>query len=357
MNKVLKMSFFLLAFRSHLNAQDPQYSQFYHNQLSHNPAFTGHTSGSRFILTNRMQWVGIGQPFRTYALSFDTHINDNVGSVGLQVVHDQQATSFQTTSASLFYAKWIQFGENGGLTAGFKGGFINHSVNLEGLKFIDQYSASGINAQSIDPLSLARGNTLTQFDTDVSVGLMYEKHAELGSAVFDPNKTGLQVGLALHHVDKMLRGQSYNLSSPHWGLHGTYKMPINLFWWEQETYDESTLSFTGYIRKQGQNMMLDIGTTIRYSPVIVGVWYRGLPIRKYNDTPQQDALVALLGYESAKLKLGLSYDITITSLSWKSGGTIELTAWIGLGRVNFTGTKTATSPKPNCEKFRRYRPW
>jgi hypothetical protein len=81
-------------------------------------------------------------------------------------------------------------------------------------------------------------------------------------------------------------------------------------------------------------------------------------LRKYNNTPQQDAIVLLLGYELEKVKFGLSYDVTVSSLSWASGGTIELSAWFGLGRgVNFMGTKGNNERETDCEKFRRYRPW
>ena len=352
-----------MGFASITKAQDPQFSQFYTHQLTHNPAFTGNTGGARIMLNNRMQWLALGQPYKTYEVSYDTYL-DYGFSVGTQIAHDQQATNFQTNTISALGSYWIRFDDEGdkGLTFGLKGSFVNRSANLEGLKFVDQYSASGIGSQSKDPLTLTKENIFNLSYSDFSMGILYEKYYDLNkkaAGTFNPNKHGYQFGVTLSHFDKLFGGQDFTLPLPHLGIHGSYKFPVNFNWWEhREDREESTLSLTGYFRKQGQNMMLDLGVTTRYSPAVLGLWYRGIPLRKYNNIPQQDAVVLLLGYELEKVKFGLSYDVTVSSLSWSSGGTIELSAWFGLGGgVNFTGTKSNNEHAVDCEKFRKYRPW
>ncbi|MEA5461069.1 PorP/SprF family type IX secretion system membrane protein [Arcicella sp. LKC2W] len=357
----LEICFFIVSFTSTIEAQDPQFSQFYTHQLTHNPAFTGNTGGARIILNNRIQWLALGQPYKTYDVSYDTYLDGGI-AIGGQISHDQQATNFQTNTISALGSYWLKFNDEGdkGLTFGFKGSFINRSTTLEGLKFIDQYSASGISSQSNDPLTKA--NVLNQSYPDFSMGFLFENYYTLknrASGVFNPNKHGYQLGVAIIHLDKIFGGQDFTLPLPHLGIHASYKFPVNFNWWEhQDNQDESTMSVSGYLRKQGQNMMLDFGINARYSPAILGIWYRGIPLRRYKDTVQQDALVLLLGYELAKVKFGLSYDVTISSLSWSSGGTFELSAWFGLGgRVNFMGTKRNNERATDCEKFRKYRPW
>lgn len=360
----LKIYFLIIGFASIAEAQDPQFSQFYTHQLTHNPAYTGNTGGARVILNNRVQWLALGQPYRTYGVSYDAYLDYGI-SVGGQITHDQQATNFQTNTISALGSYWIKFDEDGdkGLTFGLKGSFVNRSANLEGLKFIDQYSASGISSQSND--RLAQQNAQSIFNSsypDFSLGLLFEEYYDRNqkaSGIFNPNKHGYQFGVAINHFDKLFGGQDFTLPLPLLGVHGSYKFPVNFNWWQhREDREESTLSITGYFRKQGQSMMLDLGTTVRYSPAVLGLWYRGIPIRKYNNTVQQDAVVLLLGYELEKVKFGLSYDVTVSSLSWASGGTIELSMWFGLGgRVNFMGTKGNNERATDCEKFRKYRPW
>lgn len=345
------MLFFLsLLNKQNTFAQDPQFSQFYNQQIYHNPAFTGHTGGTRFMASSRFQWFGLGQPYKTYMASYDNYIDNGV-SIGGQIIHDEQSSNFQTNTVSGLFSRWWEFG----LTMGIKASYINRGINIDNLKFIDQYSSSGIGTQSQDPL--ARANNFNQNFADFSFGSLYEKHFG-ESDEFNPNKEGIQFGLSINHIDKMLYGQDFTLPLPQIGVHASWKLPIDFNFWEQDKdIEESTLTLTGYFRKQGKNMMLDLGPTIRFSPIILGLWYRGLPVRLYDKTPQQDALVVLMGYENEKVRVGLSYDITVSSLGWNSGGTAELSVWFGLGNVNFTGTKKNTPGKIGCEKFRRHRSW
>jgi type IX secretion system PorP/SprF family membrane protein len=348
--KILLSTFVIIFNLQYVFAQDPQLSQFYNQQIYHNPAFTGHTGGSRLMASSRLQWFGLGLPYKTYMASYDTYIDNGV-SVGGQVIHDEQSSNFQTNTVSGLFSRWWEFG----LTMGIKASYVNRGINLDNLKFIDQYSSSGIATQSQDPL--AKANNFNQNFGDFSFGALYEKHFG-ESDEFNPNKKGIQFGLSVNHIDKILYGQDFTLPLPQIGVHGSWKIPIDFkFWYRDENREESTLTLTGYFRKQGKNMMLDFGPTIRFSPIILGLWYRGLPIRLYDKTPQQDALVVLMGYEQEKFRVGLSYDVTVSSLGWNSGGTAELSLWFGLGNVNFTGTKSNFTPKPNCEKFRRHRSW
>ncbi|WP_026994813.1 PorP/SprF family type IX secretion system membrane protein [Flectobacillus major] len=338
-------------------AQDPQFSQFHNNPLVYNPAFTGHTKGSRFISNFRKQWLGLGFIYQTTSASYDANIDDEKRlSLGMQVMLEQESENFRQSTGSGLMSYRVG-GELSGFTAGLKASYINRSFTTDGLKFIDQYSATGIANTSLDPLANSSGR-FTQNFFDFSLGLLYEAHqnSRQGS-VYNVNMRGFQMGVALHHFDKLLKGVNYSLPLPHLGVHASYKMPINLPWWYQDTEDESTLGFTGYFRSQGQSMMLDLGITTRYTPIVLGLWYRGIPLRTYKDIPQQDAIVVLMGYEQEKFRLGISYDVTVSSLSWRSGGTIELSLWLSFGYVNFKGTKAGDRHLPQCTKRTLFKPW
>ena len=53
-------------------SQDVHFSQFYQTPLLVNPAFTGSFNGNiRGIVNYRNQWATVGNPYTTYAFSFD----------------------------------------------------------------------------------------------------------------------------------------------------------------------------------------------------------------------------------------------------------------------------------------------
>ena len=66
-------SFFALFFVINVNAQDPEFTQFYANPIYLNPAFAGTNICPRVNLNWRNQWPGVSGTFITYSASFDQH--------------------------------------------------------------------------------------------------------------------------------------------------------------------------------------------------------------------------------------------------------------------------------------------
>ena len=60
------------------------------------------------------------------------------------------------------------------------------------------------------------------------------------------------------------------------------------------------------------------------SPLVLGVWYRGLPTK--NNLPNNEAVIGLVGVSLENgLDIGYSYDVTISKLGLKnSGGAHEI---------------------------------
>ena len=63
----------ILSLGTTVQAQDPQFSQFYAAPLYTNPAFTGLTNQHRFVANVRDQWPGLSNDF----LSTSFAIRDN----------------------------------------------------------------------------------------------------------------------------------------------------------------------------------------------------------------------------------------------------------------------------------------
>ena len=68
-----------------------------------------------------------------------------------------------------------------------------------------------------------------------------------------------------------------------------------------------------------------MGASFLYSPVSLGIWYRGIPIKQnVKDNISQDAIVVILGFQFEKVEIAYSYDFTVSELGPISGGTHEV---------------------------------
>ena len=68
-----------------VEAQDPEFSQFYANPLYLNPAFAGTARCPRVSLNYRNQWPGISGTFITTSATYDQQVESLYGGLGLMV--------------------------------------------------------------------------------------------------------------------------------------------------------------------------------------------------------------------------------------------------------------------------------
>jgi hypothetical protein len=83
------------------------------------------------------------------------------------------------------------------------------------------------------------------------------------------------------------------------------------------------------LRHQATYTQLDIGLYWYKAPLMLGLWYRGIPFLKgqeghYQKDPRGDALAFLVGYKMDQLRVGYSYDFTISNLVSSTGGAHEI---------------------------------
>lgn len=90
------------------------------------------------------------------------------------------------------------------------------------------------------------------------------------------------------------------------------------------TDQERSLSFAFNYKKQGQFSQLDIGTEFYFEPLVLGIWYRGLPT-KYS-LPNNESIISLIGVRlDNRMEFGYSFDFSISKLGQKySGGAHEI---------------------------------
>ncbi|RYE20148.1 MAG: type IX secretion system membrane protein PorP/SprF [Sphingobacteriales bacterium] len=130
-------------------AQDIHFTQFTASPLIVNPAFTGNFSGQfRASGVYRDQWNSVTNGFRTYAVSVDAPIindlsHDDYLAAGVQLYNDRAGdANFQNLSVlgSIAYHKFLGARQDKVLSVGFQGGYTQKSVDISRLVWSDEYS-------------------------------------------------------------------------------------------------------------------------------------------------------------------------------------------------------------------------
>lgn len=294
-----------------LKAQDPEFTQFYANPLYLNPALAGSTVCPRVNLNYRLQWPNIYGTYSTVGASYDRYAYGVKGGVGLMVMQDRAGQgTLNTTGIGLIYAPQIRLGKKAFVSFAIQAGWWQKAVNWNKLSFGDQ----------IDP---RRGNIFTTNEVqpeqsrvgnfDLATGVVLS-----GEHVF--------IGGAVHHIlepNESFLGGTSKLPRKY-TVHAGGNIPIG------GKYSQTYISPNILYRQQGDFQQLNLGMYFKKESIVGGLWYRG-----------RDAFIMLIGVEAGHVRIGYSYDVTVSKLTNASAGSHE----ISLG-YQFTCKK----PKP------KYRP-
>lgn len=347
MKKTIHFLLLIIFASSYLYGQDAQYSQIYASPLYNNPAFAGVGEYPRVIINWRKQWPSLDASFTTYSAGFDTYVSGLSGGVGVLVTRDQvSSTGFQSTEVGLQYAYEGRISYNWMLRAGMQASYTIRNSGLSSLRFVDQFN---------DLDGFTGVATQEAFD-DVAIN-----YFNLGAGVFLSNDR-YWIGLAAHNL--LQPNQSVLLTSTE-----DSKLPIRYTFqtgakfyltndadWRLENAGLlPTISFTPAIqvRRQGSFMQFDAGLNFEYSPISVGVWYRGIPIRSNQNFLNNESIIGIVGFTWRNLGVGYSYDFTISSLGIsETGGAHELSLIYYINPPTKYGTSPRT-PRNNfpCPKY------
>ena len=311
-----------------VQAQDPQFSQYYSAPLYLNPAFAGSTGCTRFVSNYRNQWFGLQKPYNTFAFSADKNLDLINSGVGIQFLSDQIGKNgISTVDISLFYAYRVNLSKKYSLRAGLQAGWGSKSLDILQYTFPDQYSDDGF--ESISSADYQNKRTRTNY-LDISSGILfYSTHfwfGFTGKHINEPNQT-------FFSTDNQARLPA-NLS-----IHSGYKFILSSeesVKYDKRSHRSKSLSPTFLFKHQGPFNQLDIGVYYMTSPVFIGLWYRGIPLVKTVDSfTNKDAIIVQAGIRFERLNFGYSFDYTISQLSPFARGSHELS----LGYVFCSGKK------------------
>jgi len=293
-----------------LHAQDPEFSQFYANQIYLNPALAGNSICPRVSAGYRMQWPNIYGTYSTVGVSVDRYAHSLKGGVGLMVMQDRAAQgTLNTTGIGAIYAPHIKLGPRVSISFAIQAGWWQKAVNWGKLTFGDQIDPTNgfVNATQETPGVAAHGNF------DLAAGMVLTSdHFFIGGAVhhiFEQNES------LLHGTSPLPRKYT---------VHAGGNIPIG------GKYSNTFVSPNIMYRQQGDFQQLNLGVYFKKQNIVGGLWYRG-----------RDSFIMLLGLEAGAFRIGYSYDVTISKLTNETAGAHE----ISLG-YQFTCKK----PKP------KYRP-
>lgn len=314
-------SFFLVVNINTIEAQDAEFTQFYANPLYLNPAFAGTNKCPRININYRNQWPGLSATFITTSASYDQYVPSISGGLGLMIVNDQEAKTLSTTRVSGVYAYQLKINRKFSLRAGLEATFFQKSLDWSKLTFGDMIdSRRGFVFDSGD---IPRGGTRSGMDFSAGV-IGFSEHYFFG--------------FAAHHINQpdesLIKGSSpipIKLTG-----HAGAVIPLSGTSSKYSKDDGLSISPNILFRSQGPSNQLNMGMYVNKGPLVGGVWYRN-----------SDAFIILLGIQANQVKIGYSYDATISKLSLASGGAHEVS-------MNYTfkcRPKKRTFPSVTCPEF------
>lgn len=311
-------------------AQHYQFTQFYSARMYLNPAFTGVNACSKLGINYRDQWPAIPGAFVTQQVSFE-HSLRNAG-LGLLVFNDRSGYGgLSSTMVSGLYSYELSINRYLRIRFGLQAGGVSRKINYQSLIFGDQLVRGGADIPTIE------NPTQTRNYIDLSSGvLFYSKKIWLGISAIHLNQPN----------QALLEGQFSKLPLE-MRVHGGkrfYEKKKKSKWETQYT----TIAYN--YKMQQEFDQLDIGVYYTYSPLNVGVWYRGIPLLKAYKPgySNNDAVAILVGISWDRFFAGYSYDMTISKLTTSSGGAHEISL-----AYNFCDNKRkrARAILISCPKF------
>ncbi len=322
-------------------AQDIHFSQFYASPMTLNPAMTGFMNNChRVALNYRNQYPQL-YSYSTFAVSYDAALmrgmmrNDFAGA-GITFYNDRQgdgALNNMQILGSLAYHKAIDPNGKVLISVGVQGGWITKSINFQDLVFESQLDGNEFNPMLPNGEAI-ESNQFSYFDLRAGAMLSGRINKNVGIYggagyfhIFEPVETFL--GDATNTLGARLVA--------HLGadIRATRSISIapNFIFMTQSAAREIVVGSNFGYHFAGASKDSD-GTA-----VYLGASYR-----------IGDNVIALIGAEFNNLKIGISYDINLSTLKTASlgQGGIELSVGYELG-CNSTGRRGY--PPVSCPRF------
>jgi len=292
-----------------VHGQDVQFSQYYNTPLYTNPAFAGTGENTRVGVQYRTQWTNVAKPYTTYALWGDHFIESARSGVGLWIMRDDQGQNrTNLTAVNASYSYVVPLGNHWVFRPGLQVGFGVRGSNYNTAVFGDQLTNNGAtgNASSDPILSSNPSKIYPDFGTG---GMIHNDKFWFGLGLNHLNTPNLSVDkIPGDNLPMLLNIQS------------GYKILLNYSKYNPSAKEISLTPTVNY-KHQGTYDQLDIGCYYTYSAIMLGMWYRGIPLLSYGKgLPNNEAIIPMVGLSQKGWSITYSYDYTISKLTNASSG-------------------------------------
>jgi len=299
---------FLLFFPGLSISQDAIFSQFYSNPLYLNPAFAGNSDCARLMFNYRNQWPSLDNNFTTYSASADRYFRSLSGGLGIIVISDNIGKGIMnTTRLSAIYSVHLRLSDEMNLNAGFEATLHQQKLKYEELIFRDM----------IDP---ATGNINYGNTAEVPVDNPTVSIPDFATGLLLGISEKYFIGIAVHHLTQPVlefySNSKDNLLYRKYTVHAGAKFDLGGSSYNRQD-NNFVLSPNILYQYQQLAQQINFGVYLEKKPLIAGIWYR------YN-VENSDGAVFLLGLSHKRIKIGYSYDVTLSKLRGTTGGAHEV---------------------------------
>ncbi|MCG8577398.1 MAG: type IX secretion system membrane protein PorP/SprF [Flavobacteriales bacterium] len=307
--------------------QDPEFTQFYANPIYLNPAMAGSNICPRFRMNHRNQWANISGAYVTSSASWDRYYDALHGGVGVMITNDMAGkNTINWNSINLVYSYYLKVTRNFSILMGAQAGWNQKFLDWNKLAFGDQIDPRDgfvYATNDIPSGRLLKDRWGTRGFFDVSAGIVAYSKKVYG-------------GVALKHLNTP--NQSLKLGRSDLPIRLTTHIGFDIPVGTESKYVNTT-SFSPNIIYTYQDgfMQLNMGTYFKHGVFTAGFWWR--------TSRRSDSVILTTGIQSGTMKIGYSYDITVSELTNVTGGSHELSLGVDMNcKIKKKNFRTISCP-------------
>jgi Bacteroidetes-specific putative membrane protein len=247
--------------------------------------------------------------YRTSAVFYEQSFDRLNSGIGFHLESDNAGDGiFKTNRVSAMYSYRLKVNDFIALKLGAEVGAHQVNLNWDKLVFPDQIDGVGgyiYNTEEIRP------DVTNRTSLDLSSGLLLlSQHFYLGAGLKHLNTPNQSI---LRLKDNLVRGLPIRYT-----FHGGYEWVVKK---GNNRHEDSFISPNFLYVSQNPYKQLNVGAYAAMGPVFAGSWFR-------HTFGNSDAAIFLVGFRHGSLKVGVSYDMTVSGLSNIAGNTFEMTLGI-----------------------------
>jgi type IX secretion system PorP/SprF family membrane protein len=305
MKKIFVSLLICLAIGQDISAQDPQLSQFYASPLYTNPAMAGAARKFRVGLNARSQYTALQNNYKTAVIGVDGYLGKIKSGLGMVSMYDVAGDGFlTTTSISGIYSYNLEINREWAINAALQGGILQRRYDFSKFVFEDMIDPA---RGAVLPTAEAKGIeqiTVPNFSTGM---LLYSSRMFFGAAIHNLTEPNM----SFYYRDK--DDQALKLPRKY-TLHTGVNIYLNKTRYEEERI---ILSPNLLFMQQKEFYQMNLGFYVKQKALTLGAWFR-------QTSNNSDAAIFLIGLRFPNMKVGYSYDATISKAKTATVGSHEI---------------------------------